>query len=153
MKKKSSVVSDLKSSFVVTLVAIPLCLGIALASGAPLSAGIIAGIIGGMIVGLFGGTQLSVAGPAAGLTVIVAQGISAVGGFESFCVAVMLAGLLQIVFGYIKAGKLASFFPSSVIEGMLAGIGDQFFLVRTRQGQFQVGIEPDKFGLERQIEL
>src|SRR5690606_19582960 len=89
---------DLKSSIVVFLVALPLCLGIALASGAPLASGLVAGILGGTIVGFFSHSQLSVSGPAAGLTVIVASGIIQVGGFDKFGLAVFMAGLFQIIF-------------------------------------------------------
>ncbi|MFD1629736.1 SulP family inorganic anion transporter [Pseudopedobacter beijingensis] len=114
---------DLSSSIVVFLVALPLCLGIALASGAPLFAGLLTGIIGGIVVAAFSGSQLSVSGPAAGLTVIVLNSISSLGTYESFLLAVVLAGLIQIVLGIVKAGSIANYFPSAVIEGMLAAIG------------------------------
>lgn len=115
--------SDLAASLVVFLVAIPLCLGIALASGAPLFSGIIAGIVGGIVVGSLSGSQVGVSGPAAGLAVIVLLAIEDLGSYEAFLVAVVLAGVLQIVFGYLKAGIVAYYFPSSVIKGMLSGIG------------------------------
>ncbi len=115
--------SDFTSSVVVFLVALPLCLGIALASGAPLFSGLIAGIVGGIIVGSLSGSSVSVSGPAAGLTTIVAAGILEIGSFESFLLSVAIAGLIQIGFGFIKAGTLGHFFPSSVIKGMLAAIG------------------------------
>ena len=115
--------NDVRSSIVVFLVALPLCLGIALASNAPLSAGIISGIIGGMIVGSLGGSHVSVSGPAAGLTVIVAAAISELGGMPAFALAVFLAGVLQLLMGYFKAGELGNFFPASVVKGMLAAIG------------------------------
>ena len=115
--------ADFKASIVVFLVAIPLCLGIALASGAPLFAGLISGIIGGLVVSWASGSQLSVAGPAAGLTVIVLGAIETLGSYPLFLVSVVLAGLLQIAMGYLKAGTLGAFFPSAVIKGMLAGIG------------------------------
>jgi len=108
---------------VVFLVALPLCLGIALASGAPLFSGIIAGIVGGIVVGWLSGSQISVSGPAAGLAVIVANGIQKVGDFPSFLAAVVLAGALQFIFGVIKFGSIANYVPNSVIKGMLAGIG------------------------------
>lgn len=114
---------DIPSSIVVFLVALPLCLGIALASGAPLFAGILTGIIGGIVVGTISGSQLSVAGPAAGLTVIVLTAITTLGSYEAFLLSVVLAGAMQVIFGLIKAGTIANYFPSAVIEGMLAAIG------------------------------
>lgn len=114
---------DIPASIVVFLVALPLCLGIALASGAPLFAGILTGIIGGIVTASFSGSQLSVSGPAAGLTVIVLGAITQLGGYEIFLVAVVLAGLFQIVLGLLRAGTIGSYFPSTVIEGMLAAIG------------------------------
>jgi MFS superfamily sulfate permease-like transporter len=114
---------DAPASIVVFLVATPLCLGIALASGAPLFSGIIAGIIGGIIVGLASGSQLGVSGPAAGLAVIVLNAITVLGSWETFLLAVVLAGLIQLVLGYLRAGIIGYYFPSSVIKGMLAGIG------------------------------
>jgi len=108
---------------VVFLVALPLCLGIALASGAPLFSGIISGVIGGIIVGFFSGSQLSVSGPAAGLTAIILAAIASLGSFEAFLLAGVLAGVLQLVLGYIKAGVVSNYLPSNVIEGMLAAIG------------------------------
>ncbi|MCF6183789.1 MAG: FG-GAP-like repeat-containing protein [Bacteroidales bacterium] len=114
---------DVRASVVVFLVAIPLCLGIALASGAPLFSGLIAGIIGGIVVTLASGSQLSVSGPAAGLAVIVFMAIETLQSFQAFLVAVVLAGILQIVMGYLKAGTIWAFFPSSVIKAMLAAIG------------------------------
>src|SRR5882672_4343675 len=115
--------TDFKSSIIVFLVALPLCLGIALASGAPLFSGIVAGIIGGIVVGKLSGSPLSVSGPAAGLTSIVAASIMDLGSYEAFLFCVVLAGLFQIVIGFLKAGSIGHFFPSSVIKGMLAGIG------------------------------
>ncbi len=115
---------DLPASIVVFFVAVPLCLGIALASGAPLFAGIIAGIVGGIVVGVASGSPLGVSGPAAGLAVIVLTSISALGGsWAAFLTAVVLAGVIQLLLGYFKAGFIAYFFPSSVIKGMLTGIG------------------------------
>ena len=115
--------NDLPASIVVFFVALPLCLGIALASGAPLFSGLIAGIIGGIVVGAISGSQIGVSGPAAGLAAIVLTAISSLGGFENFLVAVVLAGIFQIVLGILKAGVIGYYFPSSVIKGMLTGIG------------------------------
>lgn len=114
---------DWKSGIAVFLVALPLCLGIALASGAPLLAGLVAGIIGGTVVSLLSGSELSVSGPAAGLTIIVANAITDLGSFPGFLVAVILAGGIQIILGLLKLGKIGGFFPSSVIRGMLVAIG------------------------------
>jgi len=119
---------DLPASLIVFLVAVPLCLGIALASGAPLFSGIIAGIIGGIVVGAFSGSQLGVSGPAAGLAVIVLTAIQDLGAFETFLLAVVISGLIQFVLGVAKAGIIGYYFPSSVIKGMLAGIGIIIFL-------------------------
>jgi MFS superfamily sulfate permease-like transporter len=116
-------VNDLSASLVVFLVALPLCLGIALASEAPLMSGIITGVVGGIVVGLLSGSQLSVSGPAAGLTIIVSGQIAILGSFEKFLVVVMLAGLAQLLLSTLRSGHLAGVFPSSVIQGMLAAIG------------------------------
>ena len=115
--------NDLPASVVVFFVALPLCLGIALASGAPLFSGVIAGIIGGVIVGVLSGSKLGVSGPAAGLAAIVLTAIGSLGSYENFLLAVVLAGIIQIVFGVLKAGIIGYYFPSSVIKGMLTGIG------------------------------
>ena len=115
--------SDIPSSIVVFFVALPLCLGIALASGAPLFSGLIAGIVGGVVVGAMSGSQIGVSGPAAGLAAIVLTAIGSLGGFENFLLAVVLGGIIQIVFGILKAGVIGYYFPSSVIKGMLTGIG------------------------------
>jgi MFS superfamily sulfate permease-like transporter len=127
MKQKFSLFSNIKkdgvSGLIVFLIALPLCLGIAQASNAPLFSGIVAGIIGGLVVGSLSGSQLSVVGPAAGLTAIVLVAIGDLGAFDIFLCAVMVAGLCQVALGFLKAGSLANYFPSSVIEGMLAGIG------------------------------
>lgn len=114
---------DLLSGLVVFLVAIPLCLGIALASGAPLFSGILAGIVGGLVIGILSGSHTSVSGPAAGLTAVVASQIGALGSFQAFLLAVVVGGLIQIVLGLARAGFIAAFFPSSVIKGLLAAIG------------------------------
>jgi MFS superfamily sulfate permease-like transporter len=115
--------SDLPASIVVFFVALPLCLGIALASGAPLFAGLIAGIIGGIMVGALSDSQIGVSGPAAGLAAIVLTAIGSLGGYENFLLAVVLGGIIQIIFGVLKAGVIGYYFPSSVIKGMLTGIG------------------------------
>ena len=118
----SSLKTDMLSGVVVFLVAMPLCLGIAVASGASPFAGIITGTIGGLIVGYLSGSQVSVSGPAAGLIAIVLLAIQNLG-FEAFLLAVLLAGIFQLVLGFIKAGTISNYFPSGVIEGMLTGIG------------------------------
>ena len=115
--------SDFPASIVVFFVALPLCLGIALASGAPLFSGVIAGIVGGIVVGALSGSKIGVSGPAAGLAAIVLVAIGSLGGYENFLVAVVLAGIIQIIFGIVKAGIIGYYFPSSVIKGMLTGIG------------------------------
>ncbi len=119
----SNLKNDLPASLVVFLVAVPLCLGIALASGAPLFSGIIAGIVGGIVVTLISGSNLGVSGPAAGLAVIVFDSIVKLESFEIFLVAVVLAGIIQIILGFLKAGVIGYYFPSAVIKGMLTGIG------------------------------
>lgn len=127
MKKAISLFGGIKENFpsglVVFLVALPLCLGIALASGAPPLSGIIAGIIGGLVVGFLSNSHISVSGPAAGLTAIVLTAITDLGAFELFLCAGIIAGLLQLVLGFIRAGSISNYFPTNVIEGMLAGIG------------------------------
>ncbi len=115
--------NDLPASIVVFFVALPLCLGIALASGAPLFSGLIAGIIGGIVVGALSGSEIGVSGPAAGLAAIVLTAITALGGYENFLVAVVLGGVIQLAFGFLRLGIIGYYFPSSVIKGMLTGIG------------------------------
>ena len=115
--------NDLPAGLSVFFVALPLCLGIALASGAPLYAGLLSGIIGGIVVGLISGSQLAVSGPAAGLTTIVAASILANGDYKIFLLSVIIAGIFQLILGLFKLGVIASYFPSSVIKGMLAAIG------------------------------
>lgn len=119
----SNLGKDIPASIVVFLVALPLCLGIALASGAPLFSGVIAGIIGGIIVAWGSGSHLSVSGPAAGLTVIVFNAIETLGGFSGFLLSLAIGGFLQMTLGFLKAGLIGAFFPASVIKGMLAAIG------------------------------
>jgi MFS superfamily sulfate permease-like transporter len=127
MTRKINLFANLKSDFasglVVFLVALPLCLGIAMASGAPLFSGIISGIIGGIVVGYLSKSHLSVSGPAAGLTAIVLTAITDLGAFDIFLTAVFISGLIQLALGFIKAGSISNYFPTNVIEGMLAGIG------------------------------
>ncbi len=134
---------DLPASIVVFFVAVPLCLGIALASGAPLFAGIIAGIIGGIVVGIASGSPLGVSGPAAGLAVIVLTSIATLGSWPVFLLAVVLAGVIQLALGFAKAGFIAYFFPSSVIKGMLTGIG---LLIILKQIPHALGWDKDMEG-------
>jgi MFS superfamily sulfate permease-like transporter len=115
--------SDLTAGLIVFLIALPLCLGIAQASNAPLFSGIVAGVIGGIVIGFFSKSQLSVSGPAAGLVAIVIGAIEKLGAFEIFLCAVIIAGAIQLILGFVRAGSIANYFPSNVIEGMLAGIG------------------------------
>jgi SulP family sulfate permease len=135
--------SDLPASIVVFFVAVPLCLGIALASGAPLFSGIIAGIIGGIIVGVASGSPLGVSGPAAGLAVIVLTSIATLGSWPAFLLAVVIAGVIQLAMGFAKAGFIAYFFPSSVIKGMLTGIG---LLIVLKQIPHALGYDKDAEG-------
>ncbi|MGR9046132.1 MAG: SulP family inorganic anion transporter, partial [Gammaproteobacteria bacterium] len=114
---------DVPAGIVVFLVALPLCLGIAMASGAPLFSGLIAGMVGGLVVSWLSGSQLSVTGPAAGLTVIVFNAIESLNSFQGFLVAVILAGIIQLILGFLRAGVIGAFFPAAVIKGMLAAIG------------------------------
>lgn len=134
---------DLPASIVVFFVAVPLCLGIALASGAPLFAGIIAGIVGGIVVGIMSGSPLGVSGPAAGLAVIVLTAIGTIGSWPAFLLAVVIAGILQLLLGFAKAGFIAYFFPSSVIKGMLTGIG---LLIILKQIPHALGWDKDAEG-------
>ena len=135
--------SDMLSSVVVFLVALPLCLGIALASGAPLFSGLIAGIVGGIVVGLLSKSQLSVSGPAAGLVVIVLAAIDDLGGFQGFLLAVVLSGIIQLSMGFLKAGIVGMYFPSPVIKGMLAAIG---LILILKQVPHLIGFDADAFG-------
>lgn len=114
---------DIPASIVVFLVALPLCLGVALASGAPLLSGIIAGVIGGIVVGSISGSHNSVSGPAAGLAAVVLSAITSLGSFPVFLVAVFIAGALQLAGGIFKAGFIANYIPNNVIKGLLAAIG------------------------------
>jgi MFS superfamily sulfate permease-like transporter len=144
MSKKINLFSDFKTDFasglVVFLVALPLCLGIALASGAPLFSGIIAGIVGGIVVGYLSTSHLSVSGPAAGLTAIILTAISDLGAFNILLLAVFIAGSLQLILGFLKAGTISNYFPSNVIEGMLAGIG---LIIILKQIPHAIGLDSD----------
>ena len=134
---------DLPAGLVVFLVALPLCLGIALASGAPMISGIIAGIVGGIVVGVLSGSQTSVSGPAAGLITIVVTAIHTLGSYEAFLLALVLAGIMQLIFGFLKAGVISLYFPTNVIKGMLAGIGLTLIL---KEIPHFVGVDKDAFG-------
>lgn len=127
MKRASFYIKNLRADFpasiVVFLVALPLCLGVAMASNAPLFSGLIAGMVGGMLIGLLSGSHLSVSGPAAGLTAIVAAAVLKLPSFEAFLLSVVICGALQLVLGFIKAGVIGDYVPNAVIKGMLAAIG------------------------------
>jgi carbonic anhydrase len=139
----TTLMRDLTAGIVVFLVALPLCLGVALASGAPLFSGVLAGIIGGIVVGILSGSQSSVSGPAAGLAAIVSAQIASLGSFQTFLLAVLMAGLIQIGFGLARMGFIAAFFPSSVIKGLLAAIG---IILILKQIPHVVGHDPDPEG-------
>lgn len=134
---------DVPASIVVFLVAVPLCLGIALASGAPLFSGIIAGMVGGLVVGLISDSQLMVSGPAAGLTAIVLAAISQLGSFDAFLAAVVIAGAMQIAFGLLRAGVIGYYFPTAVIKGMLSAIG---LILILKQIPHAIGYDADAMG-------
>lgn len=140
---------DLIASLPVFFVALPLCLGIAQASGAPPFAGLIAGIVGGIVVGLLSGSHISVTGPAAGLTAIVLAQIQTLGSFEAFLMAVALAGVIQLGFGFARAGGLANYFPTSVIKGLLAAIG---IIIILKQVPHLIGYDIEPEGSEAFIE-
>ncbi len=135
--------NDLPASIVVFFVALPLCLGIALASGAPLFSGLIAGIVGGIVVGSLSGSKIGVSGPAAGLAAIVLTAIGTLGGYENFLVAVVLGGIIQLVFGLLRLGIIGYYSPSSVIKGMLTGIG---IIIILKQIPHFFGYDPDPEG-------
>ena len=141
--------SDFPASIVVFFVALPLCLGIALASGAPLLSGLIAGVIGGIIVGALSGSNLGVSGPAAGLAAIVAASITELGSFEVFLVAVVLSGIIQILFGILRLGVIGYFFPNSVILGMLSGIG---IIIILKQIPHLFGYDSEPMGADEFVE-
>lgn len=135
--------ADIPSSIVVFLVALPLCLGVALASNAPLFSGLIAGFVGGIVVGSLSGSQLSVSGPAAGLTAIVAAAILKLPSFEAFLFSVFVCGVLQMILGFLKAGVIGDYIPNSVIKGMLAAIG---LILILKQFPHLVGYDADPEG-------
>ncbi len=139
----SKIKYDVPSGLVVFLVALPLCLGIALASGAPLFSGLISGIVGGVVIGIFSNSALSVSGPAAGLAALVLGAITAIGNFPLFLCAVFIAGLLQITMGFAKLGGIANYIPSSVIKGMLTSIG---ILIIAKQIPHALGYDKDDKG-------
>ncbi len=147
--KKTSLIGGIKENFpsglVVFLVALPLCLGIALASGAPPLSGIIAGIVGGLVVGSISNSNISVSGPAAGLTAIVLTAITDLGAFELFLCAGIIAGVLQLILGFIRAGSISNYFPNNVIEGMLAAIG---IIIILKQIPHALGFDKDYEGHE-----
>lgn len=136
-------VSDFSAGLVVFLVALPLCLGVALASNAEPMAGILSGIVGGLVIGLLSGSHTSISGPSPGMTAVVASQIALLGSFETFALAVMIAGLIQIGLGVIRAGFISAFFPSSVVKGLLAAIG---VLLILKQIHHVLGHDADKFG-------
>lgn len=140
--KASVLRNDVPASIVVFLVALPLCLGVALASGAPLLSGIISGIIGGIIVGILSRSSTSVSGPAAGLAAVVFAAITTLGSFEVFLTAVFIAGFIQLLMGFLKAGIIANYVPSNVIKGLLAAIG---ILLILKQIPHALGYDPDAF--------
>lgn len=149
MEKAKSFFGGIKENFpsglVVFLVALPLCLGIALASGAPPLSGIISGIVGGIVVGYLSNSNISVSGPAAGLTAIVLTAITDLGAFELFLCAGIIAGAIQLILGFVRAGSISNYFPNNVIEGMLAGIG---IIIVLKQLPHAVGFDKDFEGNE-----
>lgn len=149
MSKKINLFANLNSDFaaglVVFLVALPLCLGIAMASGAPLFSGIISGVVGGIIVGYLSQSHISVSGPAAGLTAIILTAVTDFKAFDVFLLAAFLAGAIQLLLGFVKAGSISNYFPNNVIEGMLAGIG---IIIILKQLPHAVGYDTDFEGDE-----
>ena len=149
MSKKINLFANLNSDFaaglVVFLVALPLCLGIAMASGAPLFSGIISGVVGGIVVGYLSQSHISVSGPAAGLTAIILTAVTDFKAFDVFLLAAFLAGAIQLILGFVKAGSISNYFPNNVIEGMLAGIG---IIIILKQLPHAVGYDTDFEGDE-----
>lgn len=149
MKNSTSLFGGIKENFpsalVVFLVALPLCLGIALASGAPPLSGIISGVVGGIVVGVISNSNISVSGPAAGLTAIILVAITDIGAFELFLCAGIIAGIIQLILGFMRAGSISNYFPNNVIEGMLAGIG---IIIILKQISHAVGFDKDYEGHE-----
>lgn len=146
---KDNLAYDVPAAVVVFLVALPLCLGIALASGAPLFSGLIAGVVGGLVAGSLSKSQVSVSGPAAGLSTVVLASILELGSFSTFLCAVILAGAIQVVLGYFRAGKIGHFFPASVIKGMLAAIG---LILILKQVPHALGYDADFEGDENFVQ-
>lgn len=142
--------ADLKAGIVVFLVALPLCLGIAMACKVPLFSGIIAGVVGGILVTIFSGSKYSVSGPAAGLTAIVLASISQLGSFQVFLAAVVFAGIVQLILGILKAGSIGNYIPNAVIKGMLAGIG---IILIIKQIPHLFGYDKDPEGDEQFIQM
>jgi MFS superfamily sulfate permease-like transporter len=140
-----NVAADIPASVVVFLVALPLCLGIALGSGAPLFSGIIAGIVGGIVIGVLSGSSLSISGPAAGLTAIVVVAIGKMPAYEAFLLSVVIAGVLQVILGFLRAGIIGDYIPNSVIRGMLASIG---LVLVLKQFPHLIGYDKDYSGDE-----
>ena len=153
-RKKFGMLSHLKQdipgSIVVLFVALPLCLGIALASGAPLFSGLIAGIIGGIVVGSISDSSHGVSGPAAGLAIIILDALARIGSFETFLLAVVIGGALQIILGLARAGIIGYFFPSAAIKGMLAGIG---IIIILKQIPHAFGYDKEWMGSDSFIQL
>lgn len=149
MKKSKSFFGGIQENFpsglVVFLVALPLCLGIALASGAPPLSGVISGIVGGLVIGAISNSNISVSGPAAGLTAIVLTAIKELGAFELFLCAGLIAGVIQLVLGFVRAGSISNYFPNNVIEGMLAAIG---IIIILKQIPHALGFDKDYEGHE-----
>ncbi|MGE4513385.1 MAG: SulP family inorganic anion transporter, partial [Chryseobacterium sp.] len=145
--KKTSLIGGIKENFpsglVVFLVALPLCLGIALASGAPPLSGIIAGIVGGLVIGSISNSNISVSGPAAGLTAIILTAITDLGAFNIFLCAGIIAGVIQLILGFVRAGSISNYFPNNVIEGMLAAIG---IIIILKQIPHALGFDKDYEG-------
>lgn len=142
--KGASFKKDIPAGLAVFLVAVPLCLGIAHASGAPLLSGLISGILGGIVIGIISDSKYSVSGPAAGLTAIVLAGIHELGSFDLFLVAVMIGGILQIIFGFYRAGIMADYIPNAIIKGLLAAIGVILIL---KQLPHIIGYDVEQFGV------
>lgn len=149
MSQKNNI-ADIKAGIVVFLVALPLCLGIAMACKVPLFSGIIAGVVGGVLVTIFSGSKYSVSGPAAGLTAIVLTSIAQLGSFQAFLAAVVFAGVFQLILGILKAGSVGNYIPNAVIKGMLAGIG---IILIIKQVPHLFGYDKDPEGDEQFIQL
>ncbi len=137
--------NDLPAGIAVFFVAVPLCIGIAHASGAPLISGLISGVIGGVMIGFFSNSQLSVSGPAAGLTAIALLGIQNLGSFDAFLLATCIAGLMQIIFGVLRTGAIANYIPNAVIKGMISAIG---VILIIKQFPHIIGYDIEEMGVE-----